>query len=49
MSKIQKIIIGAMISAVIIMPLEGYSLLSLDVIMPVVVLGICFIAFGRKK
>jgi len=48
MSKIQKIIIGAILAAVIIMPLEGYSILSVDIIMPVAILLVAFFAFGRK-
>jgi len=49
MNKTQKIIIAAMLAAIIIMPLEGYSVLSLDVIMPVAILWVGFFAFGRKK
>ena len=49
MNKVQKIIITVMVAATIIMPLEGISLLSVDYFLPVVILGICFVGFGKRK
>ena len=38
-----------MLAAIIIMPLEGIRYSDVNFILPIVILAICFVAFGKKQ